>query len=189
MSNLMQVPPPSGNWVINVVALLAVAGLYFYVSQKGKNKATKEDISKITAQVESIKNSYAVFIENIKARHLLRMVALDKRLAVHQEAYSLLRKATQRRGKADFVQHIFDAQEWWSDNCLYLEPKAREAFFTATNQLMMNNELIQQATPKQDELIQKTWVGVETAFELIIQGVDLPPIKEELVFPDPQEDQ
>jgi len=180
MSLLSSLQAPTANWVLNAIILLAIVGIFFYLRAKAKNQATKEDIAALTITVESIKSSYAVFIENIKARHLLRMVALEKRLATHQEAYALLSKAAHRRGKNDFEEHIFQAQEWWRDNCLYLEPQARNAFFIATNQLFLNNDLIHTPGRKQVEIIQATWADVEKAFSLIIEGVDLPPIKGEL---------
>ena len=128
--------------ILNCVFLVAFSCFYVYFTTKVKNQATKEDISFITSQMESIKTSFAIHLEGVKAHNNLRMAAIDKRLAVHQEGYTLLRRALRNRQKENFWDTIFEAQEWWENNCLYLEPKAREAFWVATNQLCLNRDLI-----------------------------------------------
>src|SRR5262249_2999875 len=59
----------------------------------------KEDIAKITREVEQVKHEYARRLESLahqnrlvleqgSRRHQLRMAALDRRLEVHQQAYT-----------------------------------------------------------------------------------------------------
>ena len=74
-----------------------------YLSEKGKNLATKEDIAEITKQVEGAKEIYstrlkelehqnALVLEQLKAQQQLRLAAVERRLAAHQEAFTLWRR-------------------------------------------------------------------------------------------------
>ena len=47
-----------------------------YLNEKAKNLATREDIAQITDEIESVKSQYAVLIEELKARHQLRLAAV-----------------------------------------------------------------------------------------------------------------
>ena len=63
------------NLFLNVLIIAGIVGLGFflknylpnYFSEKGKNLATKEDISEITEKIESVKNSFALSQEKVKA--------------------------------------------------------------------------------------------------------------------------
>lgn len=88
--------------ILNSLGSGAVAGLVIgllvrrycssYLDKKGENLATKEDIAAITREVERVRLVYSAELEQIKARHQLRPAALDRRLAVHQEAFTLWRE-------------------------------------------------------------------------------------------------
>jgi len=60
-----------------------------YLSKKAENLATREDVARITEEIERVKAQYAVVIEELKARHQLRLAAVDRRLEAHQRAYEL----------------------------------------------------------------------------------------------------
>ena len=72
-----------------------------YLSEKGKNLATKEDIAEITREVERVKSESRErlegILEHLRYRNQLRLAALDRRLQAHQEAYALLGKLTRER--------------------------------------------------------------------------------------------
>ena len=58
-----------------------------------------------------------------------RLAALDKRLEVHQEAYTLwsnLTKAVSKPEEREKIAH--ECEEFWKKNCLYLEDKAGDEF-------------------------------------------------------------
>lgn len=76
-----------------VVFLLLKSFLPSYLAQKAQNLATKEDIARITNEIERVKSEYAFLLEELKARHQMRLAAVDRRLQAHQDAYSLWRKA------------------------------------------------------------------------------------------------
>ncbi len=93
-------------WILNLVILAVLLYVFPYVRKKAENQATKDDVGKITAKVESIKSEYALLLEDVRAHHLLRLAALEKRLAAHQAAYTLLREAYQQTGKSGFANML-----------------------------------------------------------------------------------
>jgi hypothetical protein len=124
-----------------IVTLLIVASGYIvsYMQEKGKNRATAQDIDKLTRTVESIKtenaerlaaisHQNAVLIEQLKATHELRFAAVNRRLQAHQEAFSRWRKLIANIHKESIGAVAVECQTWWNDNALYLEPEVRNAF-------------------------------------------------------------
>jgi hypothetical protein len=129
-----------------VTMITAGGGAYFgtYLREKRKNRATAEDIDRLTRAVEAIKTENAaqlaelahqngIVIEQLKARHQLRVAAIDRRLAAHQEAYELWRTliSTMHSSSSSFATTVMACQTWWDRNCLYLESEPRQAFYTA----------------------------------------------------------
>jgi hypothetical protein len=105
-----------------------------YLAEKGKNLATKEDIGKITSKVEEVKTQYTLLVEQFKATQQLRFAALDKRLQIHQEAFThwLELTASLSSRDPDRVKNAAEAcDSWWKVNCLYLEPEVRVIFHHA----------------------------------------------------------
>lgn len=122
-------------WFIAVVALLILnfARAFFpaYLGKKGQNLADKEDIAQITREIEGVKSGYAMVAEQFRAQHQLRLAAVERRLEAHQEAYALWSKLMKGPLTDQWGALIAECQHWWSSNCLYLEPDAREAFSDA----------------------------------------------------------
>ena len=110
-----------------VVFLLLKSFLPSYLAQKAQNLATKEDIARITNEIERVKSQYAFLLEELKARHQLRLAAVDRRLQAHQEAYALWRKLI-FTSQDSIHTVVIECQDWWNNNCLYLSHEAREAF-------------------------------------------------------------
>jgi hypothetical protein len=106
--------------------------------------------------------------------HQLRMAALEKRLQAHQEGYALWRRLM-------FDAHDFnqagktagECQEWWEKNCLFLEPRARQAF---------NRALLTAATfpatkqTRDTALIKAEFATILEAGDALVDGVALPRI-------------
>jgi len=64
--------------------------------------------------------------------HQLRLAAVDKRLQTHQKAYALWRKLQYTTYDDEkLLETVTECRVWWEQNCLYLEPVAREAFVKA----------------------------------------------------------
>lgn len=82
-------------WGFGAGAITAAVILYFffksfipsYLSEKGKNLATKEDIASITDKVESIKTDYAKVIEEIKSNNQLKLAEIDRERNIRKEVY------------------------------------------------------------------------------------------------------
>lgn len=104
-----------------------------YLDEKGKNLATKEDIASITHEVERVRLEYSALLEQTKARHQLRLAALDRRLAAHQEAFTHWRELF-TADASDMEGVAKKCRDWWNRNCLYLEPAVRQAFLDAVSQ-------------------------------------------------------
>ncbi len=102
-----------------------------YLKQKAENLATREDIGKITHEIEGVRAEYAAMLEALKGRQQLRIAALDRRLQAHQEAYQLWREINGALGRPELQEVAGKCSKWWGDNCLYLEPEARAAFLAA----------------------------------------------------------
>jgi hypothetical protein len=59
----------------------------------------------------------------------LKLAALDKRLEVHQKAYTLWHDILWATGLPETRgETIEKCQEWWLENCLYLDKKSMEQF-------------------------------------------------------------
>jgi hypothetical protein len=154
-----------------VVFLLIKSFLPGYLSEKGKNLATKEDIREITAEVESVKNQYAVLIEELKAKHQLRLAAVERRLQAHQEAFTLWRDLLSTIHTEDVRSEVLKCSEWWNRNCLYLEPSAREAFANAYHAANDHASLL---SVREVGPIKENWSRITSAGSAILQAAQLP---------------
>jgi hypothetical protein len=120
-------------WGVPFVALLFyVSGnsLKAYLAKKGDNLATKEDIGAITREVEEVKDEFNRRLEDLKAHHQLRMVAAERRLQAHQEAFTLwsdLMGATYKDHETLTVA-IEQCRSWYRTNCIYLGSASRDVF-------------------------------------------------------------
>lgn len=160
-------------WLV-VTAIGAYIGTY--LQAKGRNLATKEDIGKITTEIEKVKLIYAKEIEYIRHKQQLRLAAIDERLRIHQQAYSLWKKLVSNVHKSNEIANVvIECHTWWINNCLYLAPKAREslqkAIFCAANHKDILQEL-----PRNIQLIKENWEDIIRAGEEIVKATDLPPL-------------
>src|SRR5262245_13021112 len=127
---------------LGVLGLVIRSFFPIYMGKKAENLATKEDIAAITNEVERVKSFYnnelkqlehqhERLLEELRAKQQLRMVAVEKRLEAHQQAYTLWRKLRSNAHLEGINSIVLECQEWWERNCLYLAPAAREAFLQA----------------------------------------------------------
>jgi hypothetical protein len=146
-----------------------------YLAEKGKNLATKEDIQQITRAMEEVKSE-------LQARHTLRFAALDKRLQTHQEAYahiSGLIKFLHKPDGEELRQRLTHCQEWFDSNGLYLEPLARNAFWSAWGAGQMYYSL-DRATNYNPKQLKQNWDLIMTALSVIQESVGLPPLNDDI---------
>lgn len=135
-----------------VVLLLWRSYLPAYLTEKAKNLATKEDVEAITKQVEDIKDMYsrrlkelehqnALVLEQLRAQQQLRLAAVERRLAAHQEAFTLWRRLVAKAHSEDAQSAVLQCQDWWEENCLYLGAEARDSFNRAYFAAAVHREL------------------------------------------------
>ena len=71
----------------------------------------------------------SLLIANKSYRAKLAVAALDKRLDVHQAAYVLWREIVRTFRHPEQISDVVErAQEFWINNCLYLDAKSFKAF-------------------------------------------------------------
>lgn len=169
--------------VFGIGALFVRAFFPAYFQEKGKNAATKEDIAEITHKIEEVKTFYAqqlkvlehqnaVLIEQMRGQHSLRLAAADKRLAAHQEAFTLWRRLMSAAHTEETQALVLECQDWWNKNCLFLSSRARDAFngayFAASSHRMLLQSRSDAAT------VTENWNYILKAGEEIVAGADLP---------------
>ncbi len=159
-----------------IVYLIGKHSLASYLSEKGKNLATKEDIGKITALVEEVKAPYNQLLEELRARHQLRLAAIDRRLQAHQESFALWRQLIGAVHTDNASSAVITCQQWWEQNCLYLEPEVREAFVRAYTAVGAHGSLLQDRTGT--EAIKQNWREIIRFPEVLFPAVQLPPLSE-----------
>ena len=147
-----------------------------YLSEKGRNLATREDIGEITRKVEGIRTQYTALVEELKARHQLRLAAVDRRLQAHQEAFALWRKVMSATHTEEIGGVVIECQTWWENNCIYLEPSVRGAFVTAYRAANDHRTYIQGRAEVQ--LIQSNWKLITSFPNVLFQAIQLPALSE-----------
>lgn len=171
-----------GAFGLGGVVFLVIAWLFLksylstYLSKKGENLATREDIAAITHEIEGVKTQYALLVEEGKAKHQLRMAALDRRLQAHQEAFSLWRELLGATHTEEVGKVVLKCQEWWENNCLYLEPKVRDAFVNAYSAAHSHNACVQGRVD--ENIVSENWSRITKFPNILFEAVQLPPLTE-----------
>jgi hypothetical protein len=147
-----------------------------YLTEKGKNLATREDIEDITRKVEEVRTQYTSLVEELKARHQLRLAAIDRRIQVHQEAFTLWRKVMTDVHTDKVGTVVTDCQSWWEQNCIYLEPNVREGFVTAYRAALDHRSLLR--AHEQPNLIKSNWKKITDFPNILFQAIKLPALSE-----------
>jgi hypothetical protein len=159
-----------------VAYLLVKFFLSSYFSEKGKNLATREDIAEITRKVEGVRTEYASLVEELKARHQLRLAAVDRRLQTHQDAFELWRKIMKALHTEEISQVTIQCQRWWEQNCIYLEPPVREAFVVAYIEASHHNPLVKSQV---EAHLDRSRLDSITGFpDVLFKAIQLPALSE-----------
>lgn len=103
------------------------------------------------------------------------LAALDKRLAVHQEAYSEWKKIMRAVcGGEDIFNTVLEAEKWWNNNCLYLDPVSRQAFRECVLCVFKSQECLEKTQYKDFMKRNKeTWNQIMRPGQTIPEGVAL----------------
>ena len=70
-----------------IIYMIVKSFIPSYLSEKGKNLATKEDIRTITNEIESVKSDYAEVLEEIKSENQLKLAAIEREKTIKKEVY------------------------------------------------------------------------------------------------------
>jgi hypothetical protein len=167
-------------WIVGALCLVTGwlgATALEYFKTKGKNLADKEDVAAITRLVEDVKHENAVLLEQLKGRGQLRMAIAEQRVAAHQKAYTLWRDMmfSVHGDRAELHQKVMACQQFWTENCLYLSARSRQAFNVAY--MLADGHASMVNGPRSAELIkdiQKYWELMNDAGKALVEDVDLP---------------
>lgn len=172
--------------IVFLLALLGSAiGAYVgtYLREKGRNLATREDIGEITARVESAKSEYARDLarvtEALKAQTGMRLLAGERRLQAHQEAYAHWSKLRHHAADEKGLDMALEAAAWWDNNALYLEAEPRELFMKAVVAAGYHFELIDTNRGQGQEEAAKVVANMDTIRALgpaLVRACELPPL-------------
>jgi hypothetical protein len=181
-----------------------------YMDEKAKNIATKEDIVEITRKVEDVKHEYllklndaiesikhehskelAKIAEDLKARSSLRVLAGEKRLEVHQQAYSLWNRLLSMTQSSDERKHralASECMDFWMANCLYLSPPVRNVFpkaVVASRHHHSVSEMYKTSKFAEDHVaIEANYETVRSLGDLITKACELPVLNEDALVQD-----
>lgn len=106
----------------------------------------------------------------------LTVASLDKRLQAHQSAYALWYEIVRVvHHQENLLEVIKKADEFWANNCLYLDPLSRKAFRDSTLFAWSHKELLQ--GPRDGtvtKLIEESWEIIMKPGKTLAEGVSLP---------------
>ena len=168
--------------IILTILLLALGASTIYLKQRILNLAKLNDIGAITQQVEEIRRKQNEILELTKQRHELRMVAVNRRLSAHQEAYTRwwgLMKVVHQKDKV--AQKVMDFQSWFVKNRLYLEPEVAQALNSAFHAAFFHRDFLEAKEPK--DFIRENWEKIQNVGEIIVRAVKLPELHEKEYSP------
>ena len=71
----------------SVLILILKKYIPAYLSEKGKNLATKEDVEEITNKVEQVKSNYSEILEEIRTSNQIKLSSIDREQNIKKEVY------------------------------------------------------------------------------------------------------
>lgn len=124
----------------------------------------------------------------LEIANMLRTAAIERRLQAHQEAFALWRDLLGVYHDPKGVSVVIKAQTWWNNNCLYLEPDARQALVDAWSivSLYSADGRSGELDPHAAAQIKQDFKDFHSAGDRILKAVALPPLAEREVSPKPR---
>lgn len=193
---------------IGLIGLLWKNLLSTYLSEKGKNLATKEDIADITNKVEEVKSNYAIEMEKLKVDLSLisqkHTILFDEKIRVFKKLQKRLVKfkkyceasigtygnvsefhinlASLPQGfEKSALLHLTDLREIVNKDFIFLSEKSKSLLSNLTNHPTLESMEIHLNGPD-SKLVEQ---GAVELYEIIIKEIDecLMGLYEELEFP------
>ena len=115
------------------------------------------------------------WVSNNELNSRFRLAAVEKRLEVYQNAYTLWRRLYFNLYNTDGIWAIaLECQDFWEKNCLYLDQKSRDtfnkAYMSASNYCNLPND------DRNERIKKDMYKQIESAGETITKGATLSPI-------------
>jgi hypothetical protein len=161
------------SFCVGVATTAIGAYMRSYLTKKGENLATREDITDLTKKVEDVKAVFSRALQRDAQEHELSMAAIDKRLEVHQEAFArsfqLYFTTHDDDGRAKAAVHL----QWWREHCLYLSESSSAAFVRACTASALHGMLLKAPNIDEDKLAEN-WAIIDGVWDVIAADVKLP---------------
>lgn len=158
-----------------VLSLVALAAAVLLVAAKVVDSQTAVGLLGVLIGA-GISAATSILLARENRHLLLATAALDKRLAAHQAAYALWWKiigAVHHKDKIGEV--VMEAEEWWKNNCLYLDAESRKAFRTCFMFAFNHKDLLQSPRSKEAaKLVEESWQEIMKPGQTLVEGVALP---------------
>lgn len=113
-----------------------------------------------------------IHIARANRKEILRLTAVERRLAAHQEAYALWWRVLTNLHRDQVHDIAVECQAWWEKNCLYLDPESRRAFREGLVEAALYEDLKAENDPRE------TFGRLRGVLDLLVKGVGLPTIGE-----------
>lgn len=158
-----------------VLGLVALAATVLLVASKFVDSQTFSGLLGVLIGA-GISATTSILLARESRHRQLATAALDKRLAAHQAAYTLWRKIVSAvHHKEEIGAVVMEADEWWANNCLYLDAASRRAFRACLMFAINHKGLLQ--GPRSHEttrLVEKSWGVIMKPRDTLVEGVALP---------------
>ena len=113
-----------GAWFLGNLPTWTIAGgaayLGSYLSMKGKNLATVEDLPTTEGIIQAIRHEFDLKRDQAAHDRSKEAVAAAERLEVCQEAYRLWRELMTRLFRDDVVETVVEFEKFYDEKALYL---------------------------------------------------------------------
>jgi len=174
------------HWGILLVVAAASSWLGAFLAERGKISAMQTSVRQLTNTVEEVRNLYAEKLSDRVARHQLRMACIEQRLRVNQKAFTLWRQLCSvgigidpnQRERA--MELAYECQDFWFENCLFMEADVREAFHSAFQAVIDLNSLLPMPGDKHDPTSMRELAEmrrtVRKCGSIIVKACGLPPL-------------
>jgi len=121
--------------------IVVMAGVMIYLAVKSPQPFLSGFMGVLGTVLGASISQFALWsISEQEAIDKFRLAAVDKRLEVHQKAFTLWRElmwSTNEEKKLS--EEIRKCQLFWKENCLYLDPKSRSSCLSAVNYAALFN--------------------------------------------------
>jgi len=165
---------PTDEFLRAILSIPGVAALVAALFQLVRDQAAQER----ALILQEIRHQNQLVIEQGTRRHQLRLAALERRLVAHQEAYTRwwqLRRLIMRDEGLKLFDFAYGCEEWWTQNCIFLEAEAREAFYKAIINAHVHGALIRDGSVSEGSK-KESLAAIRRAGPLLVKAVELPVI-------------